>query len=290
MHRNRHTAFVLATLCALAVSFAGCHGDSYEPNVPSVFQSNWSAFPQIDRPWAGGDYWLNPLQAWRQRDGRLHCEFPGGDRNCVLLTASIDSSNNNFETTVTIALGDSLLIDPASSDSLVAASWVGFQIGLRGEFEDHRDDAVHGRGYCAGITLDGMLFSGDTSHNATISATIDRFILKLYATPTSSDAYLVTLQCSDENGQLLQALTDTIHNSWLEGLMALTSSSGLPMTIDKKKQRPQFAEVPILNRRSGGLLKCAFHNWKLEGEKVSFHPDRAFGLSCGPNIHFLTGS
>ncbi|HQU54158.1 MAG TPA: hypothetical protein PK643_14105, partial [Saprospiraceae bacterium] len=48
----------------------------------SSFQSAWFTELGIDRSWAGPEYWLNPLQAWRQKDGELQMIQSGGDRNC----------------------------------------------------------------------------------------------------------------------------------------------------------------------------------------------------------------
>src|SRR5258708_28733165 len=39
-----------------------------------------------DRPWIGPEFWSNPLQDWRLRNGRVGCFVAGGDRNVFLLT------------------------------------------------------------------------------------------------------------------------------------------------------------------------------------------------------------
>ena len=51
------------------------------------FQSAWPA--DANRAWAGRDYWTNPLQDWRLRNGLLECHVAGGDRNVFLLTREI---------------------------------------------------------------------------------------------------------------------------------------------------------------------------------------------------------
>ncbi|HVB29857.1 MAG TPA: twin-arginine translocation signal domain-containing protein, partial [Terriglobia bacterium] len=51
------------------------------------FRSAWPK--QAERPWAGPEYWTNPLEDWQIRDGRLECVCPGGDRNVSLLTHEV---------------------------------------------------------------------------------------------------------------------------------------------------------------------------------------------------------
>ena len=88
-----------------------------------------------------------------QKHGKLHCEVSGGERNGVLLTHTV-SSMDNFTMKVNI---ENLQPENRSDTS----GWVGFQIGLKGAFNDYRDDAVHGRGLCLGLTNNGKLFIGD---------------------------------------------------------------------------------------------------------------------------------
>src|SRR5579862_6011347 len=44
---------------------------------------------QSERPWIGPEYWSNPLQDWRLRNGRIECFVAGGDRNVFLLTHEV---------------------------------------------------------------------------------------------------------------------------------------------------------------------------------------------------------
>ena len=144
------------------------------------FLSNWSD-TSINRPWAGGEYWLNPLQAWRQKEGKLYCEVSGGDRNVALLTREINNKKAAFEMSVDIiaiqkedkktAIIEKTEQNPTDGfipDGLHKIGWAGFQVGLRGRFNDYRDDVIKGKGLCAGITTDGRLFIGDYSNTKNI--------------------------------------------------------------------------------------------------------------------------
>ena len=62
------------------------------------FTSNWPA--EMERPWVGADYWSNPLQDWRVRDGRLECFVAGGDRNVYLLTRDVAEDSGTLEMAV----------------------------------------------------------------------------------------------------------------------------------------------------------------------------------------------
>jgi hypothetical protein len=45
----------------------------------SLASDFYSDFPQdVQRYWIGPEYWSNPLQDWRLRDGRVECWRSGG--------------------------------------------------------------------------------------------------------------------------------------------------------------------------------------------------------------------
>ena len=254
-----------------------------------VFQSNWKANATIERPWAGPEYWLNPLQAWEQKNGSLQVVASGGDRNCVLLTRSLNETGTFFEMSIKVEAiqntgseesqknSDQTVTDGKTEGSIKQSGWVGFQIGLQGAFGDYRDDAVHGRGFCAGITTDGILFIGALSSD-TISKRIDTKALELTFTAKKSDGELfdVTLTAKDKQQTILE-ITNQVHSSWLKGAFALTCSQVRPKEVHLRTARPYFTKVPALGKKAGGNTRYAFSSWKVYGDKVDRVDERAYG-------------
>ena len=113
------------------------------------FHAEWPA--EVSRPWAGADFWTNPLEDWRLRNGRIENGHSGGDRNVVLLTAELTEAEAGFASSVKV---DQL------SEQLSKQGFVGFELGLQGRFGDYRDSAVYGAGFAAGVAFDGRLFVG----------------------------------------------------------------------------------------------------------------------------------
>ncbi len=273
--------FILIILTALF--FNSC---DTEPN--ANFQSDWSD-TSIDRHWAGEDYWLNPLQAWKQADGKLKCEISGGDRNVVLLTRSINDDLGSFEISVDIERLNTVnkksqkptseAIPDALPKGLNPIGWVGFQLGLKGQFDDYRDDVIKGRGLSVGITIAGTLFIGSLDNvQETDIKKVNEGSLAISAVPKNdSDLYDLTVSYNQGNEQEGLSMTSTVHQSWLAGLMAITCSQSTPDTIDHQRERPAYTDLKDLNKRVGGETNYAFSNWKVSGAKISNHGERSYG-------------
>nr|HMQ63998.1 hypothetical protein [Flavilitoribacter sp.] len=256
----------------------------------NAFASDWSDIA-IDRPWAGEAYWLNPLQAWRQKDGKLRCEISGGDRNAVLLTRALSDSHSGFSMRVDVegihtAAGqdkagedqDQQATSGALPAGLNATGWVGFQVGLQGQFGDYRDDAVKGIGFCVGLTTDAKLFIGDLSKAAAMDFPVPHeFTLQLTAEPAPGEVYNLVLICLSPSGTPLAEMNAQIHASWLTGLTALSCSQSLPDTLDYAADRPIYTDLRELNKSTGGQTTFAFSNWRLRGGQVTRPDDRAYG-------------
>ena len=91
------------------------------------FASNWPE--QIERVWAGPEYWTNPLPDWRVSGGRLECWRSGGDRNAYLLTRELSRQRGTVEMSVTLGQ-----LEP--EERRLTEGWVGFKVGSLGEFND----------------------------------------------------------------------------------------------------------------------------------------------------------
>ncbi|HUY82561.1 MAG TPA: hypothetical protein VMU92_12625 [Acidobacteriaceae bacterium] len=81
------------------------HADGQTTEAKPSFRSHWPE--DVCRPWPGPEYWSNPLQDWRGRDGRVECFSPGGDRNVFLLTRESAARSGSLELSVRLGkLGD----------------------------------------------------------------------------------------------------------------------------------------------------------------------------------------
>ncbi len=270
-------------IVAVSTSIISCS----DYNTKHSFQSQWSEM-DVCRPWAGGEFWLNPLQAWEQKNGKLYCIRPGGDRNVVLLTGELTSGLENFTMDATItstyprvdgeSVGKVTGIEAESESSGV--SWVGFKLGIRGEFGDYRDDALKGRGLSAGWTSDGRLFIGHPSNSVRIaSSNPDSATLRVSATYSDIEKkYELTLSLLHESSGVIENMSTLIDSSWLRGLLALTASGNLPqVSLDLKEPRPSFDGLDDFDKSAGGNTLYAFSDWTIEGPKFVNLPERSFG-------------
>src|SRR3954447_11092572 len=92
-----------------------------------------------ERSWIGPQFWANPLQDWRLRDGRIECFVSGGDRNVYLLTHEVVSAPGTLELKVKLGRME-------EGRGVNQPGWVGFRVGVRGRENDYRDSALYGTG------------------------------------------------------------------------------------------------------------------------------------------------
>jgi phosphodiesterase/alkaline phosphatase D-like protein len=233
------------------------------------FKSSWPA--NANRPWAGGDYWANPMQDWRLKDGRLECFVAGGDRNVFLLTHELTAARAPFSTSVKFGRLE-------SDQPPLKEGFAGFRIGIRGSFNDYRDSAVRGDGLEAGLTAEGRLFIGLVPiDGATFTGRPYDMTLRLDAAPASGDNYALTLSLIDASGKtVLSTRREDIPSKWLVGGLALVCHSG---QIRPSPPDPELLEGFAERRGTarGGTLRFWFRDWTVSGEKVAAHPQRAFG-------------
>jgi hypothetical protein len=247
-------------------------------DTPTSF-SQWSKNPQIKRQWAGNDFWLNPLQSWKQEGGKIQNIVSGGDRNAVILTKELSTRDREgFRISVDVAfLQDFTNQDVSVNENLNDVGWVGIQLGLQGQFNDYRDDAIKGKGICAGITTKGELFVGNFSQTERPNTHEMRDVKTLVFEGFYDDnVYLLSVSLKNE-GQELETFSVPVHESWITGLMALTVSQSIPKAFDYRLDRPEYDELPSLNKSVGGNTFASFQNLWIEGDRINNYPDRAFG-------------
>ena len=244
-------------LCALLLAVA---------SAPAAdFRSAWPA--AVTRPWAGTEYWANPLQDWRIHDGRLENVQPGGDRNVFLLTREIAARPGTLEMRV--------LLGRLNESQAPGDGYAGFRFGIRGAFHDYRDSALRGEGVNAAMASDGRLFIGELPAEAPrVPLPLQDIELRLSAAPEAA-AYRVTLSAFKQGRELAQ-VSRTIESAWLPGGVALVSSSGkVPVTPIPPELLEGFQERR--NTQRGGANQYWFKNWSVSGTKVDAFENRAWG-------------
>jgi alkaline phosphatase D len=236
----------------------------------SKFFGRYSA--DNERIWIGSRYWANPLQDWRLKQGRIECYRSGGDRSLFLLTHRLKDSKGDFM--LSVRLGR-MASDLQSGDD----GFTGFYLGIRGIFNDYRDDAVHGRGFASGITSSGRLFIADKAENEELPALpLDDLCLEIKAQQADS-TYSLILSAYDKDRNHLRSLTySSVSPAWVSGGVSLVCHSGdRSFTKAYKLDGPRPSDLPEVPSGRGGTMKFWFSDWQLSGSKVDYSKDREFG-------------
>jgi PhoD-like phosphatase. len=240
------------------------------PAVAANFTSNW---PQGgDQTWLGPEYWANRLQEWRLRKGRIECVVAGGDRNVALLTHDLSARAAAFE--MRVKLGR--LEEDAAE---LKQGYAGFRAGMRGLFNDYRDSAIYGIGLDAGVSADGRLFLGGPEYvSGSALPNLSGLELVLSAQP-QGDVYTLVLSALDKSGkELARVAREKIPADWLVGGVALVCSSGpVVKTPDPSQNVVTLSGINRKGRENQGAARFWFTDWRITGDKVDVHTDRAWG-------------
>ncbi|MEZ4829350.1 MAG: alkaline phosphatase D family protein [Bacteroidia bacterium] len=244
--KNIQISFGLALLFAL--SLLSCRRDT---DSTPVFSSLW---PQTQRTFLGPDYWANRLQDWQINAGRIECLVSGPNRNVYLLTQEIHPDTAIAE--IRIRMGFS---NPGENTS--RTNWAGFRLGIKGKFDDFRDNAVYGTGLEAGVTASGELFIGEPG-SATASSPLDymkEMELGLRIKPDSGGYSATFSVYNPQTGMVWESVTiDSIAKETLSGGLALVS---------------HFDGV------ADGMTRPSvwFADWQIRGNELKTIPENAYG-------------
>ncbi len=215
-------------------------------------------FPDnVQRTWIGPDYWANRLQDWQLNNGRAECIQTARNRNLNLLTVRTGDRPGDF--TMSVRLGVPALDSLSNKENLL-----GFRIGINGQFDDYRDDAIYGKGLDAGITTSGDLFIGapPVKHNGNAVALLPfvkkGLTLRLKA-EYQDNKYNLTLEALDDNGKALATLKE-------EDVPAKLLAGGIALV----------SHFPEGQRKTDAIVSW-FDDLSVSGKKVDLFPERAFG-------------
>jgi hypothetical protein len=237
--------------------FAACRGGEQ----PIEFSSKWS--DGLDRIWIGADFWANRLQDWRVSDGRLECLVSAYDRYVSLLTRDLGDRLGDLNMSINIGR-------LSSEQDVNTHAWAGFRIGAKGQFDEYRDTAVHGKGLEAGITMNGGLFIGKSLDAVQIvpDPVLEKQIIKevklQVRLKTQDENYFLELSAyHPETGKLLGQIKKS-------SLPAEYFSGGLGLVAhfpSSKEGRFVLDSYPSF----------WFSHWTISGTKIDRFPERAFG-------------
>lgn len=239
-------------LTLLTLLPASLYADEVTPTLPST-----------DQTWTGADLWANPMEDWQTKDSKATNTHSGGDRELVILTAEINDKLAPLKFSATF--------DSTQETDLKSTNgFLGFQLGLQGQFNDYRDSAIYGSGFATGVLSDGKLFIGGSTSEKPLLKIDGTINLTLTATPNKEGKYDLTLTANDAT-----FTNENVHPSWLPGLASVTASAKPQNKTIIRSPRPE--RVPTINQGRGGKWHAAISNISLSGEKITAHPDRSFG-------------
>lgn len=261
-----------SSLAAAVLLAPGSANSQTSAAAAPAFSSAWQQ--DLDRVWLGADYWANPLQDWRVRNGRAECIAAKPNRNVHVLTRELADRPGDLRMAVKISRvdGGSLAGDGKGS--------AGFKIGILGtlrdypELRDYRNNLAFSSGWDAGLTAAGGLFFGDVRQpeaKAELGG-VETVLLELAVTPKGG-VYHLHLKATDAaSGRLLGSLEKSgIRPNQLIGNVAIGCNFGPeagPRAGAKKKQTPQAGP---------GNGRFAFSDWTIDGTKLDAHEEHRFG-------------
>ena len=237
--RREFVAAVGATTAGFAPSLSG-------QSTPA-FQSNWRG----SRVWVGNQYWANPLQDWRVHDGEVIAQAAAG-RTLHLLTHQVEQSSGGFQIEATVRVATR-----GERSDAAAATWAGFEFGIRGGLPGYQHALVHpATSAAAGLRGDGRVFLGDQVGGDVSTAAAVRLTLTVQPSDSSNKAILTAQALS---GGEPTSVSETIDGSRLPGNVALAAQA---------RRRPGSGTSGV---------EWGFRDWTVTGPQIAEHPEQTFG-------------
>lgn len=200
-----------------------------------------------DRVFLGGDFWANPMEDWRIRDGWAECLVRSGGRNIQSLTHQIADADKPFAMSVRIARPKALSADQGG----------GFRIGVRSEIDEVKSNCFAKNGIAAGLAKGKLVLGRE-------SAKLDKpfpgeGVLVLAGEPSDGPGYQLALTAFSTQGEKLGSVALAAQKQYVAGNVALAS---------------QFQGAP---RGRAEETAWRFTDWRAEGEAFSVKPEQRFG-------------
>ncbi|NLT70841.1 MAG: twin-arginine translocation pathway signal [Verrucomicrobiaceae bacterium] len=201
-----------------------------------------------DRVFLGGDFWANPMEDWRLRDGWAECLVRSGKRSIHSLVRGLENVEGDFTLSVRLAR-------PAG---LTGKDGAGFQIGVRSDIDEVRSNCFAHNGITAGIT-GGHLVLGRERRALAAPFAEGECLLVLAGKAGAGERYDLTLTARTPAGDSLGVVKLAARKEFVRGNIALIS---------------QFQRPPR-GREEGASWR--FTDWRAGGEALVSRPEARFG-------------
>lgn len=261
----------LTTSLAVASSVSAPLTSEAAPKTADVaFQSEWENCH--DRVWLGQDYWANPLQDWRIANSRIECVNPALDRNVHLLTRSLSDRVEGFRMSVRVGRVDGGPL--FGKEGARSKGSFGFRVGVKGPLDEYRNNLIFGKGLDVGVSADGreFFFGGGGKAWGQPPDDASEVELRLSMEPAGGGLWKIAYSFGPPGeGKWMSSASMEVREDYvrdrLRGNVALVANFPFPQQGGRRQQQDG----------GYGTGKFWFADWKLEGEKVDVHNDRAFG-------------
>ncbi|MEX1048514.1 MAG: alkaline phosphatase D family protein [Akkermansiaceae bacterium] len=201
-----------------------------------------------DRVFLGGDFWANPMEDWRIREGWAECLVSSGNRSIHSLTHQIGNAEGKFTLSVRIA----------KPEGLSKKGGAGFKIGVRSEIDEVKSNCFADSGIIAGIAGDQLIL-GRESRPLTIPFAAGECLLVLSGAPGEGGRYDLKLTATSPDGERLGSVELAAQKQLVTGNIALAS---------------QFQSPP---RGRDEEPSWRFTDWRADGDALSVKPEQRFG-------------
>ena len=225
------------------------------------FGSDWG--DQNDRVWIGPEYWANPMEDWRLKEGRVECIRGGANRTLHLLTHQVGNVGESMQLSTVIGL----------QEGSGGAGTAGFSIGIQSELGDYRSSLLRGRGWGIVVNSAGKLLI--------VSATGNRVVKS-----DAPDTEVVARQLQGQGVRLRASIA-------IEGDDAKLSVRLEHVTTGDVLHSAKSSEVLKASDLAGNIAlahnvagndsdlgtnaRFWYRDWEVSGDRIEAHPEQTFG-------------
>jgi alkaline phosphatase D len=206
----------------------------------------WHRTP--DRVFLGGEFWANPMEDWRIREGWAECLVVSGNRSIHALTRALRNAEGSFSMSVRILKPEGLKKDGGA----------GFRIGVKSDIDEYRSNCFANGGIDAGLAGDELVLGRESTKLAKPFPG-GELRLVLEGKPGDGDRYDLSLTASLPDGTVIGTVALAARKPFVTGNLALVSQ----MMLEPK------------GRNAGPGWR--FTDWQASGDAIAATPDHRFG-------------